>query len=225
MILNSILIADSCTLRRFALKTLISQQNIFKVIGEAEDRESLYETINEFSPQLIIIDFLSDGFDIDTIASLKREYPSIKILAITAVQRSNVFVSAMRVGVDSYIKQNCSIEEVIEAIDFTIKGSSFFCGKILESIRKDSIDVTDIEVVDLTCDPISLSKREKEVLVLISEGFTNTKIAEILFLSSHTVTTHRKNIMMKLGVKNTAGIVMYAVKSGIVSANKFLFQA
>ena len=225
MILNSILIADSCTMGRFGLKALISQQDIFKVIGEAEDNAELFEAIEEFSPQLIIIDFLSEGFDIETIVSLKRDYPSINILAITAVQRSNVFVSAMRAGVDSYIKKSCSLDEVVEAIDSTIKGSSFFCGKILESIRKDSIDVNDIEVVDLTCDPISLSKREKEVLCLISEGFTNTKIADILFLSAHTVTTHRKNIMMKLGVKNTAGIVMYAVKSGVVSPNKFLFQA
>jgi len=63
------------------------------------------------------------------------------------------------------------------------------------------------------------------VLCLIAEGLTNSVIAEKLFLSSHTVTTHRKNIMFKLGVNNTAGIVMYAVKSGIVSPNKFLFQA
>ena len=59
---------------------------------------------------------------------------------------------------------------------------------------------------------------------MIAEGHTNTKIAELLFLSAHTVTTHRKNIMHKLGVKNTAGIVMYAVKSGIVSPNRFLFS-
>ena len=90
---------------------------------------------------------------------------------------------------------------------------------------KASIEVDDLNnVTELPCDSIELSKREKEVLYFIAEGNTNTEIAEILFLSSHTVTTHRKNIMIKLGVKNTAGIVMYAVKSGIVSPNKFLFQ-
>ena len=79
--------------------------------------------------------------------------------------------------------------------------------------------------IDLSCDAVALSRREKEILTLISEGLTNSKIAEMLFLSSHTITTHRKNIMSKLGVKNTAGIVMYAVKSGIVSPNKFLFAS
>ena len=67
------------------------------------------------------------------------------------------------------------------------------------------------------------SERENEIIVLIAEGLTNEQIAEQLFLSKHTVNTHRKNIMAKLGVKNTAGIVMYAVKTNLVSPNKFLF--
>jgi DNA-binding CsgD family transcriptional regulator len=77
----------------------------------------------------------------------------------------------------------------------------------------------------LTCDPVLLSERENEIIVLIAEGYTNDQIAEQLFLSKHTVNTHRKNILAKLGVKNTAGIVMYAVKTQLISPNKFLFAA
>jgi DNA-binding CsgD family transcriptional regulator len=83
--------------------------------------------------------------------------------------------------------------------------------------------VSDLELADVTCDPILLTVREIEVLTHISEGKTNTQIAELLFLSGHTVNTHRKNIMQKLGVNNTASMVMYAVKSGFVSPNRFLF--
>jgi DNA-binding NarL/FixJ family response regulator len=68
-----------------------------------------------------------------------------------------------------------------------------------------------------------LSERENEIIILIAEGLTNEQIAEQLFLSKHTINTHRKNIMSKLGVKNTAGIVMYAVKMNLISPNKFLF--
>jgi DNA-binding CsgD family transcriptional regulator len=68
-----------------------------------------------------------------------------------------------------------------------------------------------------------LSDRETEIIILISEGLTNAQIAEQLFLSNHTINTHRKNIMAKLGVKNTAGIVMFAVKTALVSPNRFLF--
>ena len=126
----------------------------------------------------------------------------------------------MKAGVDSYIKKSCDLQEIIDAIHNTSKGVNFFCGKILEAIKKDSIEVSLLtNSQEFSCDAVELSKREKEVLCLIAEGLTNTAIADKLFLSSHTVTTHRKNIMIKLGVNNTAGIVMYAVKSGIVSPN------
>ena len=94
----------------------------------------------------------------------------------------------------------------------------------MDRIRKESIDVKDLEKLQLGCDPIHLSGRETEVISLIAEGFTNGQVAEKLFLSAHTVTTHRKNIMSKIGVNNTAAMVMYAVKTGLVSPNKFLFQ-
>jgi DNA-binding NarL/FixJ family response regulator len=116
------------------------------------------------------------------------------------------------------------MEEVLEAIDETSAGGTFFCGQILAAIEAESIPVDDLESADASCDPIVLSNREIEVLTLISEGLTNVQIANKLFLSSHTVNTHRKNIMQKLRVNNTAAMVMYAVKSGFVSPNRFLFH-
>ena len=77
---------------------------------------------------------------------------------------------------------------------------------------------------EFNCEPVTVSPRELEVIRLIAEGYTNVQIAEKLFLSTHTVNTHRKNIMQKLGVNNTAAIVMYAVKTQLVSPNKFLFS-
>jgi len=151
-------------------------------------------------------------------------HPAVRVLAITSALSGHTIVNALRAGVDSYIKKDCDLGEVEEALRETLKGGTFFCGKILDEIRRESIDVTDLEGLELTCDPIVLSGRETEVLQLIAEGHTNTQIAEKLFLSAHTVTTHRKNIMAKLGVNNTAAIVMYAVKTGLVSPNKFLFQ-
>ncbi|MEC7654333.1 MAG: response regulator transcription factor [Bacteroidota bacterium] len=223
---KSIIIADSSTIGKIGLRAVIGKLDGFQVINEVETSSELLESYNTSNPDLVIIDFLSEGFDIDVIVKIKREYVGSKILAVTPMQSSQTFIHAMRAGVDSYIKKSCDLQEITDAIKITSNGTSFFCGKILEEIRKASIDVDDLSNVDeFPCDAIELSKREKEVLYLISEGNTNSEIADILFLSSHTVTTHRKNIMIKLGVKNTAGIVMYAVKSGIVSPNKFLFQA
>jgi DNA-binding NarL/FixJ family response regulator len=107
----------------------------------------------------------------------------------------------------------------------TANGSKFFCGQILNTIRSVDIDVDGENWTTFNCEPIHLSDREQEIITLIAEGYTNTAIAEQLFLSPHTVNTHRKNIMQKLGVKNTAAIVMYAVKTNLVNVNKFLFSA
>src|SRR5690606_35251920 len=105
----------------------------------------------------------------------------------------------------------------------TGEGKKFFCGQILETIQRASIDINDIDVDALSCEPVSLSEREVQIIKMIAEGLTNAQIAEDLFLSNHTINTHRKNILSKLGIKNTAGIVMYAVKMNLVSPNKFLF--
>ena len=117
-----------------------------------------------------------------------------------------------------------SIPEILEAVTETAQGNKFFCGQILETIQDANLDVEDIDDV-FSCEAVIISKRECEIITLIAEGFTNQQIAEKLFLSSHTVNTHRKNIMAKLGVKNTAGIVMYAIKTNLTSPNKFLFTA
>jgi DNA-binding NarL/FixJ family response regulator len=101
----------------------------------------------------------------------------------------------------------------------------FFCGQILETISEANLDVEDIDIDAFSCEAVVISKREGEIITFIAEGYTNTQIAEKLFLSAHTINTHRKNIMSKLGVKNTAGIVMYAVKSNLISPNKFLFTS
>ena len=222
---TSIVIADSSTVGRLGLNAIINQMEGFNVVGEAENSEDVISLINSESPSLVIIDFLSDGFDIETVMKIKRKFPKIYLLAITPLQNGNTLINASRAGIDSYIKKSCDMPEVIDAIQSTSNGTSFYCGRILEKIKKESIDISEMNNVDVTCDAVALSRREKEILTLIAEGLTNSKIAEMLFLSSHTITTHRKNIMSKLGVKNTAGIVMYAVKSGIVSPNKFLFAS
>jgi DNA-binding NarL/FixJ family response regulator len=125
----------------------------------------------------------------------------------------------------SYVKKDCDLTEIINAVEETGRGNKFFCGQILETIRKAAIDVNDIDFDSFSCEPVILSDRENEIITLIAEGLTNIQIAEQLFLSNHTINTHRKNIMSKLGVKNTAGIVMYAVKTNLVSPNKFLFAS
>jgi DNA-binding NarL/FixJ family response regulator len=220
-----LVIADSNDLVRLGLRTILSSKSAFKIVGEARDNEELLEQVTSFDVSIVLIDYVSPGFDISVIPKVLANKKKIKFIAITPDQSAQTLVNALRSGVSSYVKKDCDLTEIINAVEETGRGNKFFCGQILETIRKASIDVNDIDFDSFSCEPVVLSDRENEIITLIAEGLTNNQIAEQLFLSNHTVNTHRKNIMSKLGVKNTAGIVMYAVKTNLVSPNKFLFAS
>jgi DNA-binding NarL/FixJ family response regulator len=219
-----LILADSNNLVRVGIRSILNSKLNVEIVGEAKSNQDLLEMLHSFSASVIVIDYTSPGFDIDVLLKVKSTYPEIFILAITPEQSAQVLVDALRAGITSYVKKDCSIAEILEAVTETAQGNKFFCGQILETIQEANLDVDDIKDV-FSCDAVLISKRECEIITLIAEGFTNQQIADKLFLSSHTVNTHRKNIMAKLGVKNTAGIVMYAVKTNLTSPNKFLFTA
>ncbi len=218
-----IILADSNDIVRVGMRTILSSEKHLEIIGEARDNQELKQQIKNFGAELVLIDYTSAGFDIDIIHTILASNNTIKFIAITPEQSAQTLVDALRSGVMSYVKKDCDIGEIINAVNETGRGNKFFCGKILETIQRASIDVNDIDFESFSCESIVLSERELEIVVLIAEGLTNTQIAIQLFLSTHTINTHRKNIMAKLGVKNTAGIVMYAVKTSLISPNKFLF--
>ena len=219
----ALIIADSNDLSRVGLRSILSSQTSIPIVGEARDSQELENQLASFDVSMILIDYTSPGFNIDIIGKQNASKKKYKFIAITPEQSAQTLVDALRSGIMSYVKKDCELSEIVNAVLETQKGNKFFCGQILETIQKAQIDVNDLDFDSFSCDAVVLSERENEIIVLIAEGFTNNQIAEELFLSNHTITTHRKNIMAKLGVKNTAGIVMYAVKTNLVSPNKYLF--
>lgn len=220
-----VILADSNELIRIGMRAVLASELNLEIVGEAKDSEELFSLIKNFGSDVVLIDYTSNGFTIDVIPKVLSKFPNVNFVAITPEQSAQTLVSALRSGVKSYIKKDCDVSEIVNSVKETGRGNKFFCGQILETIQRANIDVEDIDFESFSCEPVLLSERENEIIVYISEGQTNAQIAEILFLSNHTINTHRKNIMAKLGVKNTAGIVMYAVKTNLVSPNKFLFAA
>jgi DNA-binding NarL/FixJ family response regulator len=220
-----LILADSNEIIRIGLRTLLSTERNIQIVGEARNNEELIALNKAFDANIILIDYTSKGFSIDVIPQILQKKPDLNVVAITPEQSAQTLVNALRSGVKSYIKKDCDSSEIIDSIRETWRGNKFFCGQILETIRDASIDVNDIDFDSFSCEPITLSERETEIITMIAEGLTNVMIADALCLSNHTINTHRKNIMAKLGVKNTAGIVIYAVKTNLVSPNKFLFAS
>ena len=219
----NLILADSNDLIRIGLRAILSTERTITIVSEAHSGEELLAQVKSFDTSLVLIDYTSSGFNIDIIPKVLSINKRIRFVAITAEQSPQTLVDALRSGISSYIKKDCDVNEILMAVKETGNGNKFFCGQILESIQRANIDVNDLDFESFSCEAVVVSERENEIIILIAEGLTNEQIAIHLFLSKHTVNTHRKNIMAKLGVKNTAGIVMYAVKTNLVSPNKFLF--
>ena len=218
-----VLVADNHYLSRTGVKALVEENEDFLFVGEVENGIELLAKVANAKPEVVIIDFTSANFSLDNIKHLTAHFPFVKILAISSHQDKNAITAAIKAGVTSYLLKECDKEEITEAIYSTAEGEQFFCGKIVSyAMAKDTDTVAQSETI--SCEGMNISPREVEIIRLVAEGLSNKEIAEKLFLSIHTITTHRKNIMGKLGINNTAGMVMFAIKNEIISPNPYLFD-
>lgn len=199
---------------------ILNENTDFNLMAEALNGADLIHLAKVHNPDLIIIDYTSANFSLDNIAQIIKKSPKIKLLAITELQASGIIGKGLKMGISSHLLSDCDQNEIVEAIYKTALGEKFLCGKIATVIldeKQDNISV-------YSCQGMNISDREMEIIALIAEGNSNKEIADKLFLSTHTVTTHRKNIMNKLGVNNTAGLVLFAVRENLISPNHFLFS-
>lgn len=218
------LLADHSELALIGLRAILSEVPRVEVVGVARDGIELQAQLVRLKPNVVLIDHTAEGFGAQAIRDGLRRSKGTRFVGITPDPSPVALMSAIRAGVTSYIKKDCDVDEIIDSVLRTADGDKFFCGKILETLRKAAFDVDKFLAEPLSCAPVALSERECQIIGLIAEGQSYTRIAERLNLSAHTVTTHRRNIMQKLGVNNTAAVVLYAVKNGLASPNKFLFN-
>lgn len=223
---KSIIIADSSELVRRGLKAILKSTSVAQYnLIDVESSTELFDKLNSTKDSILIVDYTSVGFSLDDIVKVKSKFKRLLIVAITPYINAATIAQAIRAGIESHIKKECSAKEIVESIEDTIKGKKFFCSDIVKQMKNEDVDVKTIEFNSLSFDETHLSDRELEIIQFIAEGYTNSQIAAVLYLSNHTINTHRKNIMKKLNVNNTAGIVMYAVKTELVSPNQFSFSS
>jgi DNA-binding NarL/FixJ family response regulator len=213
-----ITIADSHYLSRKGLAVVLNENADFMLLSEALSTSDLVNQANFYAPDLIIIDYSSANYSLEGLSQIVKKFPKTKLLAITDVQTSNTVSKALKTGITSHLLKDCDHDEIVEAIYKTAKGEQFMCGKIVSAILEKPAIAN-----EYTCEGLNISDRELEIIKHIAEGLSNKEVADKLFLSTHTVTTHRKNIMNKLGVNNTAGLVLFAVRENLISPNHFLF--
>lgn len=214
-----VVLADNNYIVRQGLKTILLGEEGFEVMQEVTSGAEMLANCNTDEVDVVLVDYASGTFRIDDVKAMRELRPNMAFVAITEVAERNFVREAMRVGIKAHILKDCSHNEIIDSVRHSISGESFFCGKVLNVLNAD-----EEEARMMNCEPVSLSVREIEIIRKIAEGLTNKQVAEDLHLSAHTVMTHRKNIMNKLGINNTAGLVIYAIRENLISPNKFLFN-
>ena len=216
-----VLVADKNFLSRVGLELLVGELKGFDLVPSiCGDKEDLINQLHLSKPNLLIIDFISLGMNSAELKTLSKKYVRTKFLVITELLPKKELNKILESDVTSFLLKDCDRIEILEAINSTIKGENFVCGKIISYLTAASeIVPTNSFIKSLGCDGVSVTEREIDIIRGIAEGLSNKLIADKLKLSTHTVNTHRKNIMSKLGVNNTAGVVMFAVKNQLLETN------
>ena len=220
----NIALADNSELVRIGLRTVIRVNLPQAHIFDVKNSKELQALLQESPLDVLLIDYTATGFSLHQVVEIKKKYPSVHCIAVTYLQSGKTLETSLKAGITSYVKKDCDGKEIVQAVKKTLQGERFFCKDILRTIEQDAIAVEHITFNPKEVELMSISPREKDIVCMIASGLTNNEIADKLFLSTHTVNTHRRNIMAKLGINNTAGIVMYAIKSGWMQPNKFLFS-
>ncbi|MEO0776852.1 MAG: response regulator transcription factor [Bacteroidota bacterium] len=207
-----IVITDDHEVLIDGLIALLAPEADLQVVGKALNGRDLLELLAHKPVDLVIMDIDMPEMDgVVATQKLKEQFPHIKVLVLTMYSKPDFIKNLMRSGVDGYMLKYASKRDLVRAIRSVAENEFFYTPEIaqevMQSLRSDSTTTEETPV---------LSEREKEIIRLVAQEYTSREIAEQLYLSYHTVERHRKNILAKLGVKNVAGLVRYALKNGLV---------
>ena len=204
-----ILIVDDHPLVREGLAMRIGLHADLKICGEAESEDEAIEKVKEVCPNVVLVDIsLRSGHGLDLIKRIKSFNPAINMLVISGFQESLYAERALRAGALGYLNKQESNEKLIEAIRTVLAGKRFLSPEISRRLIEHALSGQDVEKTPIE----SLTDRELEIFRMIGEGLTTSIIANQLFLSTHTIDTHRENIKRKLSVKTAAELSRTAVQ-------------
>jgi DNA-binding NarL/FixJ family response regulator len=207
-----VLLADAQFLIRFALKELLKETKTFPVIGEAGNEAELNRLITKTPPDIIVIDYNQPGFfSIESVKHLIDQHPTIELLVISSDENKENIYDVINSGVLRFLTKKCDAHEINEAFRAIIRGEKFFCSSIFNFIFEMSFSQN-----SYSSNPLPLSARELEIVQLIAKGLIAKEISKKLNLSTHTVYTHRKNIMEKLKLKRSSELVLFAINKGLL---------
>ena len=210
-----IILADDHNVLREGLKSLLTQQEDFEVIGEADNGQEAVRLTKKLEPDIVVLDIGMPNMNgIQATEHIVAEVPDAKVLALSMQSNHQFVVKMLQAGASGYMLKDCAYEELISAVRDIIAGKFYLSKDVTGVVINNYINM--VQAVDAASLP-TLTLRERETLQLIAEGKSTADTAKLLNVSTKTIETHRKNIMDKLDIHNIAELTKYAVREGLTS--------
>ena len=208
-----IVIADDHTIFRSGLNMLLSSEPDINVVGEAQDGSEAVDLVRQLKPAVVLMDIGMPGMSgFDATVKIKEFAPETRILVLTMHRSDEYFFRMLEAGASGYILKGAETEELINAVRTVANGETFLYPTMAKRLVEKFLQNTPGFMEDTS----RLSPREREILKLIAEGYTNKKIADILFISPSTVHSHRTNLMQKLNLQTRHELVKYARENDLI---------
>jgi DNA-binding NarL/FixJ family response regulator len=218
MAVISIVLADDHTLIRQGLRALLEPEPELKIIGEAEDGRDAVDIVGKLYPDIVLMDITMAGLNgLEATRLISTVSPDTQVIILSMHANAEYVLQALKAGARGYIVKHGIKEELILAIQAVHRGEQYLTSRVSSSVIQGYLDGAEIGESLSGLD--KLTSREREILQLIAEGFSSPNIADRLTLSRKTVERHRSNLMDKLDIHNIAGLVQFAIRSGLITSD------
>jgi DNA-binding NarL/FixJ family response regulator len=211
-----IVIADDHTILREGLRSLLSSNPSFEIVGEAEDGREAIKCVEKFKPDLILTDLSMPRMNgMEAIKEIKRESPTTKVLVLTVHRAEEYILATFRAGADGYLLKDSTHAELVMAVKKVLSGKHYISPEISEKVIEGYLDGR--RTLKTKSSWETLTQREREILKLIAEGYKSKGIADDLCISVKTVEKHRANLMEKLDLHSIQALTAFAIERGLVT--------
>jgi DNA-binding NarL/FixJ family response regulator len=211
-----VLLVDDHAMLRDGLRALLKTHKDIDVAGEADNGLTAIDLVRELLPDIVVMDVAMPNMNgLEATRRIKKLHPSCRILVLTQYDHREYILPILEAGADGYILKKSAGEQLVAAIRAVCAGKSILDPVVARTVIEAYVGRKSLADEDNEAGP--LTNREREVLILIAEGYTNREIAQMLHISPKTVDVHRTNIMQKLGLHNRTELIKYAIRKGLVN--------
>jgi two-component system response regulator NreC len=211
-----VLIVDDHAVLRQALRMLLENQQEVEVVGDAGNGREALDAVEKLHPDVVLMDMVMPGLNgLEATRQIRRRAPKAKVLILTGYMEDEQILAALRAGASGYVVKKSDVEELLLGIQSVHRGNTYFSSAISDG---DAVQdyLWQAKKPEAKSGYDLLTSREREVLQLIAEGYSNQRIANELFISVKTVEAHKAHIMSKLHAQNRTDLIRYAIRKGIV---------